>query len=514
MLTQTAGYIFFAIMAVLFLGISYWAYRRFRVNTVDELVAGGRRTSLGIISASIMASWIWTLTIMGASEAGMWFGFTGGFQYAWGAVVPFMVFIPIALRLRHIMPRATTFTEFVHERFGRATHVLFFVFGVGLALYVFTEQAIGGGILLHTTFGIPFKVGAFLTAALVTTYITLGGLRSSLMTDVVQFFVIAIAVLLLVPALLVKLGGPSFLYQGLTDVVTNPGNVNHNPEALSWMATAGWRYGLTAVVIAMGQVLFEQGYYQRAVTAANSRTLKWAYVLGGVLAWFPIPMAFGTIVGGAGLAMGLGGGNGIQTTSEVAPYLMGNVLGPVAGVLFATMVFMAAASTADTSLAGVQSLFTADFFEKYINRGPRSEKRQMSFGRWVTVVIGMGCGLLATLAEGISLLKFDIAAGILFAAPVGAFVAGMFWKKVSPGAAIASMLIGLGSGVGAWLLIPNDDLNWFIGNILALMVPVVIIFVSSLVAPGDFDFKRLRGWRPQHLLEIDDAALEEGVAGD
>lgn len=510
-MTAATGYVFFALLAALFLGITGYSYRRFKVQSVDELVAGGRRTSLGIISASIAASWVWTLTIFGASEAGLWFGMSGGFHYAWGAVIPFLVFMPIALRLRRIMPKVTTFTEFIYERYGPATHLLFFVAGVGVALYVFTQQMLGAGVLFSTIFGIPFRVGVILTAALVISYITLAGLRSSLLTDVVQFLVIGLAAVFALPAVLAALGGAAGIYEGLTEVATNPQHHEHNPDALNFFSTAGIRYGIAAVVIAMGQVLFEQGYYQRAVAAASQQTLKRAYLIGGVLAWFPIPLAFGTVLGTGGLAT-LGEGE-LASTSEVAPYLMSTLLGTGGLLIFAAMIFMAACSTADTSLAGVQSLFTADLFDRYFRKNRIGERAQLRFGRVVTAAFGIGCALLALSLEGVSLLTIDIFSGILFAAPCSALIAGIFWRKPSSRVVIPATLSGLVVALIAYFAIPDPDINWFVANVIALFLPALLIVTLSPVFPTAYRFERLASWSPAHQTDVtaDVPTENEGV---
>lgn len=492
------GYAFFIIMAALIFGTAYWAYKRHVVSTVDDFVAGGRRMGLGIISASIMASWIWTTTLIGASEAGMWFGAMGGFHYAWGAIVPFMVFIPVALRLRRIMPRASTFAEFVRERYGTGVHALFLIFGIGVGFYVYTEQLVGAGILFKTTFGVDYKVAVVLTTSLVVSYIALGGFRGSVVTDLFQFAVVAIACILLVPWLLAEIGGPEFLYQGLERVASDANDPNHNPQATSWFAADGFRYGLAAVVIATGQVLLEQGYYQRAIAAIDRKSLRWAYVIGGIVAWFPIPLMFGLVVGGTGLAMGFGTGAELESTSDVAPYVMSNVLGPVAGMLFAVMVFVAATSTADTSLAGAQSLFTVDVYERYWRKGKADERVQLRFGRIVTVIYGFAGMIVALGLEGHSLLLIDIFSGILFASPVAALVFGLFWGRPSPAAAVISIIVGLGGGLIAWFTIPDDDINWFVGNAISLGAPIILMIVLPFLRQERFAFGRLLNWKPEH----------------
>lgn len=73
-------------------------------------------------------------------------------------------------------------------------------------------------------------------------------------------------------------------------------------------------------------------------------------------------------------------------------------------------------------------------------------------------------------------------------------------KKTTPAIAITSIVCGLGSGLAAYFLIPNDDINWFVGNILALLVPAVIVIIGSLFSRHSFDFKKLEEYEPDHAV--------------
>lgn len=88
-------------------------------------------------------------------------------------------------------------------------------------------------------------------------------------------------------------------------MVTNPDNINYNPEALSFASSGGFRYGLTAVVVAMGQVLLDQGYYSKAIATASSKSLLKAYIIGTVVAWMPIPILCGGVFGGSVISLGV-----------------------------------------------------------------------------------------------------------------------------------------------------------------------------------------------------------------
>ena len=277
------GYLILAIFAFVFIGISVFVSKKFPVEGVDDFVAAGRGIPASLVAASVMVSWVWTTTIMGAAEAGMSFGVSGGLSYAWGNSIPFFVLIPLVLHLRNKMPKCTTFTEFVEQRYGRTVSKIFFVFGIGVIIYVLIAQGVGIGIVFNSMFGIPYEIGAAIPLAIVTVYISKAGLRGSIFNDVIQFFIISIIMLISIPLILRTLGMEN-IYNGLVDVVTNPDNINYNPEALSFASSGGFRYGLTAVVVAMGQVLLDQGYYSKAIATASSKSLLKAYIIGTVVA--------------------------------------------------------------------------------------------------------------------------------------------------------------------------------------------------------------------------------------
>ena len=91
------GYLILAVFAVIFIGISVFVSKKFPIEGVDDFVAAGRGIPSSLVAASVMVSWVWTTTIMGAAEAGMSFGISGGLNYAWGNSIPFFVLIPLVL---------------------------------------------------------------------------------------------------------------------------------------------------------------------------------------------------------------------------------------------------------------------------------------------------------------------------------------------------------------------------------------------------------------------------------
>ena len=70
---------------------------------------------------------------------------------------------------------------------------------------------------------------------------------------------------------------------------------------------------------------------------------------------------------------------------------------------------------------------------------------------------------------------------LLLAAPCAAFIAGLIWDKVSSRVAVASIFIGMICGLIAYFMIPDDNINYFVGNVFSLCVPIVVIMIGLFI---------------------------------
>ena len=265
------GWIVLVGFGVILITISLLVARRFGTADVDGLVVAGRSLPFGLVAAAVFVAWVWTTTLLGAAEAGFWFGISGGLNYAWGAAFPFFIFIPLAMRMRRIMPRTTTFVEYMRERFSDNFAKVYILFGVALVFYVCVEQSVGLGYTMQYSFGMNYKLMAVLMSLLFASFIAIAGLRGSVYNSVFQFFVIAIVVFVAMPIILGKVGLTN-AYEGMKDVATNVANPNHNANALNIFSFAGFRYGLVAFAVAIGQIILSQGYYSAALAAVTARS--------------------------------------------------------------------------------------------------------------------------------------------------------------------------------------------------------------------------------------------------
>src|SRR5260370_1958926 len=147
------------------------------------------------------------------------------------------------------------------------------------------------GVVMKVVLGWDIRVSILVSSITVAIYAGLGGLRSAIFNEVLQFFVIWAGALLIPILGLVEAGGRSGLkariLQNLTEQhVANPGaytnlwstlgNFGKNPMGINWV---GIVFGLGAV-ISMGYWTTDFLVVQRVLSAKDLRSAKLAPIIG------------------------------------------------------------------------------------------------------------------------------------------------------------------------------------------------------------------------------------------
>ena len=190
MLDTTLGIVTLVIACAVFLvlGLTY-AWRRRRQSVEDYTVSRNHApTNVGI--ATLVASMFGTWVLMSPGESGANFGIISLVGYALGmAGIPVM-FMFVGPRIRQLMPNGHSITEYVKHRFGV---VPFFAIAVAIifviGIFITAEMvAITNAVSVLT--GSPKWATAVAVGLVVMAYTAYGGLRVSIYTDRIQFWIL------------------------------------------------------------------------------------------------------------------------------------------------------------------------------------------------------------------------------------------------------------------------------------------------------------------------------------
>src|SRR5213592_3160816 len=217
-------YVIIALYFVFVLGIGYLA-RRAVSSSLDFFLSGRSLpawvTGLAFISANLGA-----IEIMGMSANGAQFGIPT-VHYFWVGAIPAMLFLGVVMMPFYYGSKVRSVPEFMRKRFGTGAHLV-------NALSFALAQLLIAGInlfllakIVNLLLGWNLYVSLLVAAAIVLSYITLGGLSAAIYNEVLQFFVIVAALVPLTLIGLHRVGG----YGGLKDKITAAADAGHGPPA-------------------------------------------------------------------------------------------------------------------------------------------------------------------------------------------------------------------------------------------------------------------------------------------
>jgi SSS family solute:Na+ symporter len=455
------------------LGIGFVA-RRSVSDSIDFFLSGRSLpawvTGLAFISANLGA-----VEIMGMSANGAEIGLPT-VHYFWVGAIPAMLFLGVVMMPFYYGSKVRSVPEFMFRRFGTGAHLVNAIsFAVAQLLIAGVNLYLLGSIV-HALLGWPLWVALIVAAAIVLSYITLGGLSAAIYNEVLQFFVIVASLLPLTLIGLHRVGG----YGGLEDKITafahsapSAAKVASPGQQLeSWpgQALSGFTSGALSVigiVFGLGFVL-SFGYWttnfvevQRAMASKSISAARKTPIIGAFPKMFvPFIVILPGMVSavlvkemidlkGGGHPAGGASGEGVKYNDALLllmrDILPNGLLGlAIAGLLAAFMAGMAA------NISAFNTVFSYDLWQRYI-RKDHSDDYYLRIGRLATVAATVIAIFTATIASSFSnVMDYLQTLFGFFNAPLFAtFILGMFWKRMTATAG----WVGLSSGTISAVLV-------------------------------------------------------------
>ncbi len=455
------------IFAVLWIALGVSWGRRGKGDADDYMLAG-RNIGLALSTATLMASWVTGNTTLLAPEFGYRNGLWGMFSYAL-AGLGLILFAPLAIRIKQLMPRGRTSGDFIRLRYGRAAWWVFMVITAIYTLGFLITQAMGAGILLEALSGFDYRLGMVVVIGVSTIYTLYGGMRAVVGTDFIQS--------LLIMGLLVVVAVLAFQRFPLEQVHSNL--AASHPDRLNLLLPAGLLIAWNSALFSMGEVFHNNIWWSRVFSSRTSVVFN-SFILGG-LAWMTVPVVTGSI-GLVALADNLE----LPQVNMVFPVMASQLLGAGGSALVFVVVFASLTSTLDSLLASTADLVAEDVIFKLLN--PQLSDAQLRQATKLVVV------LLGLITLALSWPRLDSLASVLFF--TGALVAstiwpvayGLYWPQANRQAAIAAMVAGSAAGLTAYVQIAP-----YCAALISAAVSAVVMAVGTSLRPEQFQWHILRG---------------------
>ena len=496
------------------------------VQNSEWFNTAGRIIKTGLTAAAIVSAWTWAATLLQSSTVAYLYGISGPFWYASGATIQVLLFGILAIELKRKAPNAHTFLEIIRARFGNGTHKIFLGFALTCNMIVTGMLLLGGAAVVNGLTGMDITIAAFLIPVGVMVYTLVGGLKATFVADYMHTVIIYIVILTFVAMVFFispVTGGVEGMYEKLAaaadlrpvlEPTFVPGEPGNAMGAYLTMASAGGLiFGVINIVGNFGTVFVDQAYWQRAIAAQPSSTVK-GFLLGG-MCWFSIPFTLATTMGLTAVAL-----NVSLTPEQVqlgltVPAAASVMMGEIGAIMVLVMLFMAVTSAGSAELIAVSSLITYDVYRTYSNPAA-SGKQLLKVSRGVIVAFGLGMGALAVvlLGMGLSLGFVYLAMGILIGSAVIPIALTITWSKTTRAGAVAGALIGVCLSLLTWTSVAASEANGVVdiaslggafpmlyGNVVAILSSGLICVVISLAQNKKYDWSLMN--KEMRIVEAD-----------
>jgi SSS family solute:Na+ symporter len=380
-----------------------------------------------------------------------------------------MLFLGIVMMPFYYISKTHSVPGYLQLRFGEGARglaagsfALMTILMSGVNMYA---MALVMKVILGWNISFSIWVGAITVAV----YVMLGGLRSAIINEVLQFVLIWAGAALIPILGLVEAGGWTNLKAqiahnvGSTDfnhMWSTLGHFRDNPMGVHW---TGIVFGL-GFVVSFGYWTTDFLVVQRVLSANNLRAAKMAPVIGAA---FKMAVPFIVIVPGLlalavlknpdGSVLHLVGENAVNAAhpysyNEVLPLMLIRYCGPGLLGLGITALVAGFMSGMAGNISAFSTVWTYDLYGAYINK-KASDKHYVSMGRWSTVVgmlISIGSAYFVAKAAGI--MDYVQALFSFFIAPLfGTVVLGMLWKRATKAGGFWGLLLGTVSSIGMFI---------------------------------------------------------------
>ncbi|MER5515942.1 sodium:solute symporter [Streptomyces sp. NPDC002763] len=450
------------------LAMGWWGMRRARSKS-DFLVAG-RRLGPAMYSGTMAA-----IVLGGASTiGGVGLGYQYGLSGAWMVFTIGLGLLALSVFFSARIARLKVYTvsEMLDLRYGGRAGVI-----SGVVMWAYTLMlAVTSTIAYATIFDVLFDMNRTLAivigGSIVVAYSTLGGMWSITLTDMVQFVVKTIGVLLLLlPIAVVKAGGFAEMKAKLPTAYFDPLGI-------------GGETIFTYVLIYTFGMLIGQDIWQRVFTARGDRTAKWGGTVAGT--YCLVYALAGAVIGTAAKVLypKLGSPDDAFATivkDELPIGVRGLVL---AAALAAVM------STSSGALIACATVANNDIWSR-IRGKARSGDHDEVRGNRVFILI-MGVGVIGTaIALNNVVEALTVAYNLLVGGLLVPILGGLLWKRGTVQGALAAVtvgglaVIGLMAGYG---ILANEPVYYGLLSSLAA-------YVAVSLATRPTDAAVLANWR-------------------
>ncbi len=490
-------------LAIMAAGV--WSTRRMKV-TGQVFFLAGRSLPWGIVGAALFASNISTIHLVGLTASGYNEGLVWG-NFEWAAVFT-LVLLALVFAPFYFRSRISTLPEFLERRYSPASRSFLAFMAIVAALFIHIGMSIfAGAAVFQRFFGIDVVTSIVAVAVVVSVYTLLGGLRAVVVTETIN------TVFLLAGACTITAFAIFALPQhGIHSIAQFKAALK--PDQLSMLQTHS-AVGLNWYEILLGFPILgiwywctDQTIVQRVLGARSERDAQLGPLMAGFLKILPV---FVLVLPGT-IAWVLFRDQIGSASNQTLPVLITQLIPSGLKGLISAAVLAALMSAVSAALNSSGTLVAVDIVGRL--RPGLSDRAQVNIARVSSAVVMILAvawstqgGRYSSIFEAINAIASNIAPPI-----TTVFLFGVFWRRGTKEASLATLIFGFSLGAVCFLLdlpafgseklittglgIPFLMQAWW-GFCLCSIVFVVVSLLTPPPAP-----EKVEGLTWEHPLEV------------
>jgi SSS family solute:Na+ symporter len=467
--TQLVHLSFIDIVIVIFYFASVLSigwYLKGRANTGEGFFMAGREMTAWVAGLSFLSANLGALELMGWAGSAYQYGILATHWY-WIGAIPAMLFLALVMMPFYYISKTHSVPGYLKLRFGEPSRALSAISFAFMTVLMSGVNMFAMAKVMQIVLGWDINFSIWVSSVTVAIYVTLGGLRSAIFNEVLQFFLIWAGALLIPILGLYEAGGWANLKLEIAarasaqyvHLWSGLGSFTANPMGIHW---TGIVFGLGAI-ISMGYWTTDFLVVQRILAAKDIRSAEMAPIIG---AGFKMMVPFIVILPGL-LGLGLlpeklvpesvAAVNGGHSFNDVLPLMLARYCGPGLLGLGVTALIAGFMSGMAGNVSAFTTVWTYDIYRPLIN-SKGTDHHYVNMGRWTTIIgVLISVGTAYLVMQFASIMDYVQALFSFFIAPLfGTVVLGMLWKRASGPGGFWGLLSGTLCSIGMWSWVKVD----------------------------------------------------------
>ena len=462
--------------AVLILLVIFLRRRGFHTVPFQDFLFAGGKVPHTVLTLTSFANWMWTTSILGATEAGITYGLLGCVSYAVGASFGFAMTLGLLRYGRRHYGRPFFLSDLARDRLSRSSEYFFLGIGVLMAAYTMVQQLVGVANVFSMLWNCSYKFFSVLLVLGAALFVLLTGMRGVLLHDLIGCFTILLTLAALL--FLMIFGGEAHLFQEGLGMALTDFRTSTRGGALSSFLAGLCFYMLVMIILGVSETLLDPVFALRVNLMEDADQAVSSVRMGCIWIWTPVVVITSCVLCcvwrarmGGDLPEGL-------STNLMVEVLFSGVNSFALRSLFSCLMLAIAFTTVTNSLMGVFALMSLRGHSLVTGEEgtPESHRR---FGSLFLLMFALFCGLIVLSLDNISLFRINIVCGIFFAAPCGIL---LFCRGIPIRAGrfpILAAIVGVVVGVLVWMRVEDSQYSLLFGAMASFLIPAILIGFSQ-----------------------------------